>query len=366
VPANESSRLQLDEFTAQRRLYFSVTFQCKLRALTNWIRAVSAVMLRTNMRYLIVTNCTNRKSLKGLPWDFGPNVGSLDIQGAAEEWVSYVESVRSVEGNRIRVSDLYQGRSMTDVTRLSECIRGTVFVVSAGMGLVSFNDTVIPYNLSVSDRVNPLYLLLKRSGSTPAQWWSAIGALGFGAMSLARLTRSQPEVAVLMALPSTYLAMVVEDLSTLSTHELERIRILTHPASMDMLPQRLQELVMPYDERLQSIREFAGTRSDFAQRALSHFVLGLGAHELPIESAKQAVTRAMERLGHVKLPTRRRAADEEILSHIADHWDRTNGHGNRLLRVLRDDLLISCEQGRFQGLWRKYKAQMDGAKENVT
>ena len=319
------------------------------------------------MSYLTITSCTNRKSKVGNDWHFSINEDGGSLLVSAIQWATYVRGVIRSAVDVVKVSQLYQGRSFTESVRVARTLRARLLVVSAGLGLIDIEDLAFPYNLSVSDRDNALFRLISRTGSTNSQWWAALRNAGLGRGSIASIVeREAADGKVLIALPSTYLSMVSHDLISLSDESLVRVRILTHPGSIAMLPQRLQELVMPYDERLQSIREFAGTRSDFAQRALSHFVLGLGAHELPLESAKQAVTRAMERLGHVKLPTRRRAADEEILSHIADHWDRTNGHGNRLLRVLRDDLLISCEQGRFQGLWRKYKAQMDGAKENVT
>jgi hypothetical protein len=319
------------------------------------------------MNFAIITSCTNRKSQVGNDLHFSMEKGDRSLLVSAIEWASHANGVIKSAADVVKVSQLYQGRSFTESIRVAGTLRARLLVVSAGLGLLDIEDLAFPYNLSVSDKDNALFRLISRTGSTNSQWWDALRNAGLGRGSIASVVEKEAvDAKVLIALPSTYLSMVSQDLISLSDESLVRVRILTHPGSMAILPQRLQELVMPYDERLQSIRQFAGTRSDFAQRALSHFVLGLGAHDLPLESAKQAVTRAMERLSHVKLPTRRRASDDVILNHIADHWDRTNGHGNRLLRVLRDDLLVSCEQGRFQGLWRQYKAQMDGAKENVT
>jgi len=319
------------------------------------------------MSFVTITSCTNRKSRTGNDWHFSTDKGDGSLLVYAIEWASHAKGVIKSAADVVRVSQLYQGRSFTESVRVAGALSARLLVVSAGLGLIDIDDLAFPYNLSVSDRDNELFRLISRTGSTNSQWWAALGDAGLGRGSIASIVDTKATGAkVLIALPSTYLSMVSHDVISLSDESVVKVRILTHPGSMAMLPQRLQELVMPYDERLQSIRQFAGTRSDFAQRALSHFVLGLGAHDLPLESAKQAVTRAMERLSHVKLPTRRRASDDVILNHIADHWDRTNGHGNRLLRVLRDDLLVSCEQGRFQGLWRQYKAQMDGVKENVT
>ena len=299
------------------------------------------------------------------PWHFDMPIGEHSLLKCAYSWATHVKTSRLDDRQRIKVLDLYQGRTFTDAIRVSSSIDGELFVVSAGLGLVSAEDHVIPYDLTLVDRQNALGKMLAESGATSSQWWKALNETGLGFGALSKLVRCKSSAIIMLALPSTYLSMVHEDLMSLSDSELQRIRLLTHPSSRSILPQRLKSLVLPYDERIQSEQGFAGTRSDFAQRALSHFVLKLKAESLPLEDAVGVVSEAMGKLNLVTLPNRKRATDEEILAHLANHWDRTNGHGSLLLRVLRDELLISCEQGRFQGLWHQFKRSLERAGEVI-
>ncbi|EJY58328.1 hypothetical protein PACIG1_5859 [Pseudomonas aeruginosa CIG1] len=48
---------------------------------------------------------------------------------------------------------------------------------------------------------------------------------------------------------------------------------------------------------------------------------------------------------------RRRASDEEVKALLIAAWGTHNGSSTRLLRYLRDDALVACEQSRFRSLW---------------
>jgi hypothetical protein len=116
------------------------------------------------------------------------------------------------------------------------------------------------------------------------------------------------------------------------------------------LPTRLQSSVLPYDERLEGLDGYAGTRSDFPQRALRHFVEVVRGHTLPLEQAREHVRAAMAALRKPVLPERQRKSDEEIIALLRQHWQRLNGSATALLRYLRDDALVACEQSRFRTL----------------
>ena len=76
---------------------------------------------------------------------------------------------------------------------------------------------------------------------------------------------------MLLALPSTYLGMVEEDLLALPDETLGRLRLFGLGIGTRVNP-KLRALVMPYDARLDDRRSpIRGTRSDFASRALRHF-----------------------------------------------------------------------------------------------
>ena len=54
-------------------------------------------------------------------------------------------------------------------------------------------------------------------------------------------------------------------------------------------------------------------------------------------------------------PSRKRLSDDEILKVIDAHWDKAKGQSGLMLRVLRDDLNLACEQGRFKHLFHAAK-----------
>ena len=58
----------------------------------------------------------------------------------------------------------------------------------------------------------------------------------------------------------------------------------------------------------------------------------------------------MDALQKPALPTRARKTDADILDLLRQHWERLNGSATALLRYLRDEALVSCEQSRFRAL----------------
>jgi hypothetical protein len=155
---------------------------------------------------------------------------------------------------------------------------------------------------------------------------------------------------VLLAVPSAYLGLLARELADLSEADIARLRIITSPHGASTLPARLQSTVMPYDERLEGLEAYAGTRSDFPQRALRHYVAVLEGHSLPLEAARQQVSEAMTALRKPVLPERQRKTDEEIMALLRKNWARFNGSATPLLRFLRDEALVACEQSRFRSL----------------
>jgi hypothetical protein len=88
----------------------------------------------------------------------------------------------------------------------------------------------------------------------------------------------------------------------------------------------------------------------------------LGGHALSLETARQKVLDAMSNLHKPVLPERQRKTDHEILLLLRQNWHRLNGSSARLLRYLRDDALVSCEQSRFRLLRQRFIAELN---ENI-
>ncbi len=294
----------------------------------------------------VITNCTTRKAA-------GPTIGLAQVGATggvlsiARRWKALVHRTPP----QCLAADLYKGRSIVDAAASAMSISGSLYVVSAGLGLVSAEDPVPNYDLTVVPG-SALAVMLDRQGLNPDDWWTAISRTQSRPLSTL-LVRST----AFLALPSNYLRLVREDLAFVPPSAIGRLRIFTSEAGRSEVPDRLARCVMPYDERLETVAGFDGTRADFPQRALRHFVDVLRGHRLSLAEGRRAVEELMTKQRRRTLPTRTRRSDDEIRALLGSRWDACAGSSTRLLRYLRDDARVSCEQSRFRALWQTVAAE---------
>lgn len=302
---------------------------------------------------IIVTNCTNRKRSveKAIALDEVSLNGSLEI--VAIRWAALLENALRIK----KAGDVYSGRSIAEAKKAKEVVAGELYVISAGLGIVHADEPIPAYNLTVSAGIGSLAPLLNQLSKTPADWWSALNNELGSTRSIASLLNANKNTRLLLALPSSYLELISQELTRLTAAQLTQIRIITSKLGEETLPLCLHGLVLPYDERLEGSK-YKGTRSDFPQRALLHFVMELNGHNLDHDVANQKVRNAMETMRARTLPVRTRKNDAEILALLRGNWVKYGGTANRMLRFLRDDVLVACEQSRFRGLWLKVKEEL--------
>lgn len=305
---------------------------------------------------IIVTSCTNRKKNTGeiLTLDGAKHASSL--ASLVHDWVAEIASATQHE---VAVN-LYKGRSFTEAKLAAKEIGANLYVISAGHGLIHSNDRLPSYNLTVTASPdNELHRSLLRLKKTSSDWWQLLTQQFPEHRSLAALMNRMSNSMVLLAIPSPYLRLISQDLEGLKNEQVARLRIFTSEFGASELPKQLRSTVMPYDERLEGLPNFGGTRVDFAQRALRHFVRVLQGHLLPLESAKDKVVQAMNALVKPPLPKREKKSNAEIAELIEQNWERLNGSSAALLRYLRDDALVACEQSRFVMLRNGVQAQLN-------
>ena len=299
-------------------------------------------------KFIVVTNCTARKKA-GMPLvPFAPKGES--IRQVAEEWRVSL----AAQSSRLQAGRMYVGRSILEARNVSQDIGAPLFIVSAGIGLVKSDEPIPGYDMSASGKASELAVTLTRLGVSKSDWWLLLAyGKGFG-----WLLRENPDAIVLVSLPSEYLDMVLGELEALPSGDLARVWVFTSPAGQKKIGRVPGLPLLPYDERLEAVAGYAGTRSDFPQRALKHFVIGLKGHELPIDKASHLVAASLSGFACKALPQRRRMDDGEILGLIRQAWDSIGGNSSKLLRHLRDTELVSCEQGRFSRLRRQVEAEI--------
>lgn len=296
---------------------------------------------------LVITNCSKRKRS---PVDKTLSAGALAAGSSSE--------VAKIWTGRLRTSDaigpaeaLYGGRGFSEARRAAGSVGAPLAIVSAGLGLIDGKTPAPSYSLTTAGR-DPDNILAK-TASGAAAWWSALQEeTPFRSQAVEIETGL-----ILAALSASYVAMVAADWSAWPPERLGRLRLFTKgrpqgPAAA------LAGAWMPYDDRLDAVGgDLAGTQSDFAQRALRHFaetIKGSGSADLDRAAVKEVLGDHKAR----ETPVRERASDDTIEAAIRAHWAAVDGRSALMLRHLRDDLGMACEQGRFQRLFHSTRISL--------
>lgn len=302
------------------------------------------------MKFSIITNCTNRKRSSSIPIESGflHDNRISDVKALAECWTNHV----SIFPTSHSAIETYSGRSVREVEKTARLIDGEIFFISAGLGLVSARKTIPNYDLTVSDGYSSIIEILKDLNASTADWWNCLSSITQNntVNSVKDLIATPEQTVLLIALPSNYIKMIKDDLGKISHENAYNIRIFSSSTAKSSIPEHLQKCLMPYDDRLES-SNIPGTKTDFSQRALYHFVSELKGHQTCLDNGHSAVIKALESLHAPIIPTRIRLADDEIIKLLRQNWHSYNGQSSKLLRFLRDEALVACEQSRFRQLW---------------
>jgi len=221
-----------------------------------------------------------------------------------------------------------------------------LYIISAGLGLVKGSDNVPTYGVTVARTGDDSIPMRVTGRFDPAAWWASVCSGPFSTTFDRVLEQSRDRV-TLLALTKPYAAMVGCSLAVLPKESVSGLRIFGWRLQ-DNLPASLHRSVMNYDARLDAASP--GTRNDFAQRAMAHFVdvvLPMGA-AADCETHRRQIEVALAGLVAPERVARPRASDDEILDWLGQAAQAGGGIGH-LLRRIRDRG-IACEQSRFARL----------------
>ena len=299
---------------------------------------------------LVITTCTNRKRK---PISRALHISDLNAAPLFAVATSWCERL-SAASERFPASAIYGGRAFQEAAAAAREMDARLLVVSAGLGLVDASCKVPPYACtvlvgagdSVADRVTNSFNI--------QAWWNALRSASPFAAPLTDFVAGD-DGPILAALSDAYLSMIADEMIALPPAVLSRLRIFTRTPA-NRITESLHPLVMPYDDRLDGPDSgLRGTRSDFASRALRHFVaLDRGGSAADDAQAVEAA------LAGWRMPPkfdRARHDDLELLSMIRRHWDAAHGSSSKLLRFFRDELGVACEQSRFATLARQVRGE---------
>lgn len=295
----------------------------------------------------VVIPCASRKrwtTARGLTARELPRESQAAV---STEWLARLARA-ATQGD---AKSLYMGRGFSLGASAAAHASAPLFVISAGLGIVAGTSAVPSYGLTIGTRTDDAIGPRIIGGFEPAAWWRTVTEGPFSTQWRSVLAA---DGLILVAMSQAYAGLVAEDLRSLNKADIRRLRIfgigLNH-----VLPAAFGPSIMPYDARLDSL--LPGTRTDFAQRALGHFVRTILPSSDP---AKDAAAVALELIGQ-RAPERierPRADDDVLIMAIRRHLRDTSGIG-KILRRLREQDQVACEQRRFTRLY--HAAAQQGA-----
>ena len=297
---------------------------------------------------VILSSCSSTKRARVDPALTVAAVRARRLEPFAREWVKRVDAAAPAG----RAADVYGGPGVKAALAAARRLECSAYFVSAGLSLLPEAQQVPAYDLSVAagDSCPPA---LAGGEATAAQWWAALNnELGRDRPIAALVRRTHGQV--LMALPGSYLSMVVDDLFSLSQFQRAKLRLIVSETAS--VPAWLEPSAIRYDQRLSGIAAAPkGANAYFAQRALGHFVDLIVRHKL--EAADIAVQRAkvMQELGKaavVPTPKRQTQSEAQVLRWIESTDPKRTRSATALLGEFRR-AGFACEQARFRGVYEQ-------------
>jgi hypothetical protein len=297
------------------------------------------------MRVALVTNCTNRKAL-------APSVAARAIRGRTlstflTEWRAKISCAPA----EMHARDLYLGRGFQEAKRAwahaQDFGEADLLIASAGLGIITANDKVPSYSITVSGQGEDS-VVSRLAIADATDWWTGLTARRRGL-----LARCAEADLIVVALSAPYLHMMRQELAAIAASTPQRLRIVARNDPGAELPE-LSRFWIRYDTRLNGAKSpYAGAESDFAQRALRHFVEHILAKSPrgSFSAHAESVARAQAGMSRPRRVKRARLDDAEIVR-LMRKIGISVGAG-RMLRILRDEHNVACEQTRCSTLFKK-------------
>jgi hypothetical protein len=282
---------------------------------------------------IVITNCSGRKR--------GNKAGPI-AQVRTDSVIDWFQ--KELIGKQTDfAAQLYAGRSFQLAMKAAQQLSTAEFmIVSAGLGLVSDRTQIPRYEATVSGSGS----IAKRFDKEPHEWWRILQSESPYACPWPSSDRL-----LLVAVSSQYLQLIAEDLSG---HPIENLRIFTR-TNPESVPCSIRPALMPYGSRFDGPESpLPGTITDFASRTLFHFIQSIlrTAPGATLREHKEMVNALAEQWPPQSRRAGRTATDAEIIAIIADHAENVSWKASAMLRVLRGQLSIACEQKRFSKLFR--------------
>lgn len=302
------------------------------------------------MQFSIITSCTRRKRT-GLTSPLNANqLTSGRHIDLVNQWIALANNTNV----KVAADHLYVGRAINEVKASAKFLNANISFASTGFGLIDAKTELPNYDLTVADPTDPIRSKVINESFSSQTWWSCVNQLR-KTKSLDAQLKESSDLIILLALPKAYLHLMYQELAEIDMNEAHRLRVFTSPENEKILPKAIRIAYIPYDERFDGYGSpNPGTRSDYPQRVLRHFSEFIIKMDSPdLDEEKERVLEILDGMKFRKKIDRVQVSDDEIKKVIRLHLAKEKISAMKMLRILRDELLISCEQKRFSKIFRE-------------
>jgi hypothetical protein len=313
--------------------------------------------MATTGRLVIVASCTLRKKGDIPPaLRFRCYARSRDGVRPIDAWR---KALQTHDVNTVAAARLYAGPFWSVVSELPTIARergisASLFVASAGYGLVSANAELKPYSATFSPGSDSVVAdLFDRDSRARGlkNWWRQLsswkGPRGHqGPRRLEQIATRRPGASILVIASPVYVRAIADDLLG-AARALRRPESLVIVSSVSGFPDELSGHLVPSVGRLQS--RLGGALGSLHARTARHL---LKEAALPFDASvlRAKYVRIASRARPLELSPRERRTDSEVKSFIQSQLSDDANSYTALLRAYRDSG-SRCEQKRFRALF---------------
>ncbi len=316
------------------------------------------------MQINVFVTCTMTKRFLGTG-----NVLLREVEGASIperfcNWTTRIKQSRSAPQPAV---ETYSGGHWSVVRSLNDSFQNNqgaarLWIVSAGYGLISPSDAIIPYGATFTpgqpDSVSAT------SDPSPAEssiaWWRLLAQWRSPTLapdaprSVAQVVSRYPQATNLLVLPPDYFKALREDLrqALAIITDAPRLIILS---SEDQSQTGLADNAIKIDARLQS--HLGGARSSLGIRTARAILQALAGKSITMASARAVVSELVVRHGVSQAFDRKPMTDEQVMTFVSEALSKNRSLSySKALRTFRD-AGFACEMKRFRKLFAATREQ---------
>jgi hypothetical protein len=302
----------------------------------------------------LIANCTARK--KRIP-DARVCLRSLAAESEGERLKKWLSLLHKMGDEATCVAgDLYCGDGWSSIQAAVANFRErdalNLWVASAGYGLLSSEDVVVPYSATFTagqeDSVTP-----DRDPARIQQWWNGLtkrtAKTSRPVASVSELARAYPSTPLLVGVSSDYLLAMMTDLLAASEALLDPDLLVIVSAGTKKAGD-LTPFLLPCDARLE--HRLGGARTSLNARIVAYILNTFRAEELRMPLLQKHFKNILSRAPKARTYDRKRMTEKQVETFIRRSLRKEpEASFSALLRSLRDSGM-ACEYKRFRDMFR--------------